>query len=150
MKHFSQIGLALLAGAILALMTSWNARLSMASSPVIASMIAHGVGTIASALLVLAMSTRREPVVSGVTAPFWANLGGVPGALTVLMASVTVTGPLGLAGTLALVLMGQMTFSLATDAFGWLGAASRPIDAPRLLGCLLISFGSLLIIMARA
>lgn len=47
--------------------------------------------------------------------------GGIPGALTVLLAAIAVNSPLELAGTLGLMLTGQIVFGLIADLRGWFG-----------------------------
>lgn len=46
---------------------------------------------------------------------------GIPGALTVLLAAIAVNSPLELAGTLGLMLTGQIVFGLIADLRGWFG-----------------------------
>ncbi|MGL6582984.1 DMT family transporter, partial [Aeromonas caviae] len=73
----------------------------------------------------------RAPVVALPKAPDagggppWAWLGGLPGALTVVLAALCLNSPLGMAGTLALLLLGQLLFGALCDGLGWLGLARR-------------------------
>lgn len=140
-------GLAALSGAVLALATDWNSQLARLASPLFASFVAHGVGTAASVALFVALPVWRKPSApSGVRPPLWAWLGGVPGALTVAFATVTILGPLGLAGTLAAMLVGQMLFGVLTDRFGWLGLERRRLDGRTVAGLALVVFGGGLVI----
>lgn len=82
-------------------------------------------------------------------APAWAYLGGVSGAATVILASTAVNTPVGLSGTLALGLAGQVIFSLAADTWGFFGLPKRRPDARDLATLGLILAGSALIIFAR-
>lgn len=130
MGHSTDWLLALAAGALLAVMIDLNSLLAAHSTPVFASWIAHGVGSIA-ALILIGLSSRfargandgsglqRTP------APLWAYLGGVPGALTVVLAVITVNSSLALSGTLALMLVGQVAFGMISDRLGLLGVARR-------------------------
>ncbi|MGL6324974.1 DMT family transporter, partial [Aeromonas rivipollensis] len=52
-------------------------------------------------------------------------LGGLPGALTVVLAALCLNSPLGMAGTLALLLLGQLLFGALCDARGWFGLTRR-------------------------
>jgi transporter family-2 protein len=150
----SETVLALAAGVVLASMIAINSRLAHFSSPLFASWVAHGVGTVAALIAVVAW--RRAAPAAAVAAsppgggrwPRWIYLGGVPGALTVLLAAITVNGPLGFSGTLALMLAGQMLFGVAADRFGWLGLERRAPTAGGLLGLVLVLTGSLVIIAA--
>jgi transporter family-2 protein len=146
--------MALAAGIVLAVMIDWNSQLARHSSPLFASWIAHGVGAVASLALVALLSARTKA--GKVTMkpegrwPLWSYLGGIPGAFTVLLAAVTVNSALGLAGTLALMLIGQMVFGIVADAFGFFGLRRvlpnrREISAIGLVLC-----GSIVIILARS
>jgi transporter family-2 protein len=143
--------LALAAGAVLALMIDFNSLLARHSSPLFASWTAHGIGAVAALGLVLwRRGARPVATVASPKAawPRWIYLGGVPGALTVLLAAVTVNGPLGFSGTLALMLAGQMLFGVVADRFGWLGLARRTPTSGGLAGLGLVLAGSLVVIVA--
>ncbi|KSB91708.1 hypothetical protein AS593_06715 [Caulobacter vibrioides] len=150
----SETILALLAGVVLASMIALNSRLAHFSSPTFAAWAAHGIGALAALVAVLVW--RRAKIAAAPAAPNggrwprWIYLGGVPGALTVLLAAITVNGPLGFSGTLALMLAGQMLFGVAADRFGWLGLERRAPTAAGLLGLGLVLAGSLVIIAAAA
>ncbi len=88
------------------------------------------------------------PVLPKTGTPFWAYLGGIPGAATVVLAAITVNSPLGLSGSLALIMAGQVLFGLSCDALGLFGLTKRSLtlkDGVTLLlmtaGCLLTLFG---------
>ncbi|HEX7852367.1 MAG TPA: DMT family transporter [Sphingobium sp.] len=143
-----ETGLALFSGVLLAIMIDWNSLLAHHSSPVTGSWATHGVGTLAS-LGLMTVGGRRfaSPVhMEPTTWPRWIYLGGIAGAFAVLLAAITVNGPLGLAGTLALMLAGQLLFTLAVDRYGLLGLTRRPISSRQLLALVLILGGGLLII----
>ena len=146
--------LALAAGVVLALMIDRNSALARHSSPLVASWIAHGIGAAGSLLLVMAWASASRRVGGGLAAssgrgPLWAYFGGIPGAMTVLLAAITVNGPLGLAGTLALMLVGQMIFGMIADGFGWLGMARRTFTRRDLLAATSVIAGSAMIILSR-
>jgi len=154
---YSRAALALFAGAILAIMIKLNSSLAGLNSPIEASWIAHGLGAVTALTLFQIMAifrrhTAKESIKSSTTdtrAPWYAYLGGLPGAFTVILAAITVNSPLGLAGTLALALLGQILFSLWVDHFGLFGSFKRRIawHDVKVLGFIII--GSLLIIFAR-
>jgi transporter family-2 protein len=156
-RLYSQAALALFAGAILAIMIKLNSSLAQLNSPLEASWIAHGLGAI-TALVLLSIITRfrkisiKVPVkqVKGKNrSPWYAYLGGLPGAFTVILAAITVNSALGLAGTLALALLGQIVFSLLADHFALFASTKRKLGwhDMKVLGFILI--GSFLIIFAR-
>ncbi|WCE32280.1 DMT family transporter [Vibrio sp. SCSIO 43137] len=142
--------LALCGGGLLALMIYLNSQLAASTSAVNASWLAHGIGAlVAYSLLAI---TRKTDTTGGERskAPRIFFLGGVPGALTVVLASVTVNSAIGLSGTLALGLIGQLSFSLLCEHFGWLNLPKRAFTAMELLPVLLVTAGSTLIIFARS
>jgi bacterial/archaeal transporter family-2 protein len=146
--------LALAAGVVLAMMIDRNSALARHSSPLVASWIAHGIGAAASLLFVMAWAIASRRVGGGLAAPsgrgpLWAYFGGIPGAMTVLLAAITVNGPLGLAGTLALMLVGQMIFGMIADGFGWLGMARRTFTRRDLIAATSVIAGSAMIILSR-
>lgn len=145
--------LALVAGVVLAVMTDWNSQLARHSSPLFASWTAHGVGTVVSMVLVLILSISGKKTTVSVPHhrwPIWAYLGGVPGAFTVLLAAITVNSALGLAGTLALLLVGQMAFGVCADYFGFFGLPRRQPQFRETLGFAVVLIGSIVIILARS
>ncbi|WP_249199412.1 DMT family transporter [Photobacterium sp. GJ3] len=90
------------------------------SSPLTASWIAHGVGAGFAGLVLLCKYAHRRahvPKTRGNT-PLWAYLGGIPGAFTVVLAAITVNSPLGIAGSLALMLMGQTLIKMFCNLAG--------------------------------
>uniref|UniRef100_UPI003BA1C33E DMT family transporter n=2 Tax=Aeromonadaceae TaxID=84642 RepID=UPI003BA1C33E len=80
-------------------------------------------------------------------APGWAWLGGLPGALTVVLAALCLNSPLGMAGTLALLLLGQLLFGALCDGLGWFGLARRLPSGVDGLAALLVMAGALLIVL---
>ncbi|MDT3249825.1 DMT family transporter [Serratia sp. root2] len=149
--RFSDPLLALSAGALLALMISVNSVLASYNSPLFASWVAHGVGAIAAWLLLQLLLFRRKPLSSAVAvvAPRWAYFGGIPGALTVVVAAITVNSPLALSGSLALMLTGQVLFGMLSDGCGWFGVMKRRLRANDIIATLLILFGCGLLIFVR-
>lgn len=149
--RFSDPLLALTAGALLALMISVNSGLASYNSPLFASWVAHGVGAIAAWLLLQMLPLRPTPLSSGaaVVAPRWAYFGGIPGALTVIVAAITVNSPLALSGSLALMLTGQVLFGMLSDSRGWFGVIKRRLRANDIIATLLILFGCALLIFVR-
>jgi bacterial/archaeal transporter family-2 protein len=145
--------LALTAGVVLAVMTDWNSQLARYSSPLFASWTAHGVGAVASAALIALVSPRGKATGAAASHqrwPFWSYLGGVPGAFTVLLAAITVNSILGLAGTLALMLIGQMAFGVLADHLGLFRLQRREPHLREAVGFALVLGGSMVIIAARS
>ncbi|MDT3295068.1 DMT family transporter [Shewanella sp. SP2S2-6] len=150
---------ALFSGALLALMIKLNSQLALYSSPLMASWIAHGVGILTVLLMLTALGvwhrfTRKQVVSSQISRslqllPWWAYLGGLPGALTVVLAAMSVNSDLALAGTLALMLVGQLVFSCLCDRLGYLGMVKRHIPVAEIAAMVMISLGAILVIFSR-
>ncbi|SDG53400.1 DMT family transporter [Alloyangia pacifica] len=149
--HPLEICAALCAGALLTLMLLSNGMMAAHTTPIFASLTAHGVGSVVAALLLLVFWIRwpaRRRGASG-RAPIWAYLGGISGALTVIISTVVVNSSLALTGTMALGLAGQVVLALLFDCFGALGLERRLPRRNDLLALASIIVGTLLIIFAR-
>ncbi|MBP1130974.1 transporter family-2 protein [Serratia sp. PL17] len=151
-ERFSNPLLALAAGALLALMIGINSLLASFNSPLFASWVAHGVGAITAWLLLLLLRWRTPRSASSLppaSVPRWAYLGGIPGALTVVLAAITVNSPLALSGSLALMLTGQVLFGMVSDSCGWFGVIKRRLSVNDVIATLLILSGCALLIFLR-
>ncbi|ANM14234.1 MULTISPECIES: DMT family transporter [unclassified Rhizobium] len=138
-------------GGLLTFMVHLNGELARYGNPLFSSWTAHGTGMVAAVILLLALYRRRRPM-AGKTglAPLWAYLGGVSGAATVILTSTTVNSPLGLSGTLALGLAGQVAFSLAADSWGLFGLPKRRPDIRDIAALgLVVTGGALIILFGR-
>ncbi|TMR28299.1 EamA-like transporter family protein [Nonomuraea zeae] len=138
-------------------MTLSNAVLARHTDAVFASWAAHGLGAVVALLLVLAVRLRtpdRDEARLGAgppgRAPLWFYLGGIPGALVVIISAVAVNSELALAGTVALMLTGQVVFGVVSDHLGLLRIPKRRITGMDLAvaGCVLA--GSVLIVLGGA
>lgn len=136
-------------GGLLTLMVFLNGESGRTGGPLFSSWLAHGTGTIAATVLVaLLWRTRpRSDASPRPKPPLWAYLGGISGAVTVMLTSNAVNSSLAVAGTLALGLAGQVGFSLAADLFGLFGLPRRRLDMRDIGAIALIGLGSLLIIL---
>lgn len=76
-------------------------------------------------------------------------LGGIPGGFTVLLAAITVNSPLSLAGSIILMITGQIIFGLLVDAMGWFGVIKRKITVSDFLMCTLLITGCSLLIIGK-
>ncbi|CFR19309.1 Uncharacterized protein conserved in bacteria [Yersinia kristensenii] len=145
--------LALAAGALLTTMIMVNSYLARYNSPLFASWLAHGSGAIVAWIsLMIVMSRRRVKPKQGTASsgPWWRYFGGIPGALTVLLAAITVNSPLALSGTLALMLAGQLLFGLLSDSRGWFGVIKHSFVRRDFIAVVLVLTGSAILIFARS
>lgn len=139
-------------GCLLTLMVHFNGELGRYGTPVFSSWAAHGTGTLAAAIwLGLTWATTKQSPFAGAgkdKAPLWAYLGGLSGAVTVILTSTTVNSPLALSGTLALGLAGQVVFGLVADRWGLFGMPRRKADLRDYGALALIVAGSAIIILS--
>ena len=137
--------LALAAGVSIVVQQVLNSSLRTAlGSAAWAGFMSYLVGVVC--MLVLALALREPLPPAGVAAriPWWAWIGGLFGAIYIILAILLVPH-LGAATFVALLVAGQMLASVTFDHHGWLGLAQRPIDAPRLIGVALLIGGVVLI-----
>lgn len=135
-------------GGLLTLMVHFNGELGRYGGALFSSWTAHGTGTIAALVFILVMRSKwKEEGSAGYAIPWWAYLGGLSGALTVMITSVAVNSPLALSGTLALGLGGQVIFSLAADHWGLFGLPKRRPSLRDLTALGLVMAGSAVIIL---
>ncbi len=131
------------AGGLLSLMVLFNGTLAAYGSLFFASWVPHLTGTVAALLILVILRPKRAKAVHP---PLWAYLGGVSGAVTVMLTSATLNSALALSGTIALGLAGQMVFSLFADIRGLFGLPQRMPQARDYLALTLIIAGSLILI----
>lgn len=137
-------------GGLLSLMVQLNGTLARFSNSFYSSWVAHGTGMIAAfIILVIVRKYRVLPIRGAKALPFWAYLGGIAGAITVILTSHGVNSPVGLAGTLALGLVGQAFFGLIADRFGLLGLPKRPLRIHDFAALCLVLMGSMVILFSR-
>jgi transporter family-2 protein len=75
--------------------------------------------------------------------PWWMLTGGALGAFIVL--SITIAGPrIGTTAVVGLLIAGQLVAATVIDRFGWFGFDKVTLDAPRVLGLLLLAAGAAL------
>jgi transporter family-2 protein len=148
--------LAFAGGLLLALMVNTNSLLARHTTPVFTSWVSHGLGAAAAVILVLVFArvfgargqVQKPP--SRTRMPLWFYLGGIPGAVTVILSAITVNSPLTLSGAIAFMLVGQVVFGIASDSFGLFRTLKRRIVAADVLGALAVLVGSALILFGGA
>ncbi len=143
--------LAALAGMILPMQPGINSMLqSKLGSAWVAALVSFTVGTLillaTVALLRLSANPKILPDLPAIrSAPWWAWLGGLIGAIFV-SSSIVLAPKLGAVLFVGAVVFGQMFSSILLDQFGAVGYAKQPINAGRLSGVVLILLGVALIL----
>ncbi len=134
---------AFLTGGLLSLMVLFNGTLATYGSLFFASWVPHLTGTAAALVFLAVMRPKRA---EAALPPLWVYLGGVSGAITVMLASATLNSALALSGTIALGLAGQMVFSLIADTRGMFGLPQRMPVVRDYVAVALVIGGSLILI----
>jgi transporter family-2 protein len=130
-------------GGLLSLMILFNGTLAAYGSLFFASWVPHLTGTVAALLFLAILRPKRAKMTSP---PLWVYLGGVSGAVTVMLTSATLNSALALSGTIALGLAGQMVFSLFADMRGLFGLPQRTPEPRDYVSLGFIIAGSLILI----
>ena len=130
-------------GGLLSLMVLFNGTLAAYGSLFFASWVPHLTGTVAALIFLAVLRPSRAAVTRP---PLWVYLGGVSGAVTVMLTSATLNSALALSGTIALGLAGQMVFSLFADTRGLFGLPQRTPEPRDYISLAFIIAGSLILI----
>lgn len=127
---------AVLAGALVTVMSGVNSRFSEIAGPTASVLVIHASGLVP----ILAVSAfRKRRAVPG-RIPAYMYLGGVAGVGTVFASNYAFSA-IGASLTIAVALLGQTMFSIAADAAGILGRARYPLSARRIPGIVLVLAG---------
>ena len=106
--------------------------------PLESSFIVHAGGALLSLALLLVIGGGK--IAQWRSVPWYALLAGFFGL--VVLSAVSYTIPrIGVAAAIVSIVAGQIVLSAVLDHFGWLGAAVRPMDAPRFLGLAVVMLG---------
>lgn len=143
MNTYLNIALGLGVGALVVIQGTMNTRLAEATGSVVpTTLVNFSVGAIVM-LIAAFLGGYLSSVSHVVDAPRWSLLGGVLGAALVMGVAFLIPR-IGAAHVVALVACGQALAGLLFDHFGLLGIPRIALSAPRLIGCLLVVIGTLL------
>jgi transporter family-2 protein len=132
-------------GGLIALQAPINSRLGQTVGTFQGAVVSFAIGTVALTALA-ALSHGGLGQISEIrTLPLEYLLGGLLGAAYVTSVLVTVR-TLGAGGVVAATIAGQLTVSVVVDHYGLLGVARDPINAPKVLGLLLLAAGTFLVV----
>ena len=143
--------LAALAGMILPMQPGINSMLqSKLGSAWVAALVSFTVGTLILLATVALLRVSANPNIlpdlpSIRSAPWWAWLGGLIGAIFV-SSSIVLAPKLGAVLFVGAVVFGQMFSSVLLDQFGAVGYAKQSVNPGRLAGVLLILIGVAMIL----
>ncbi len=129
--------LAALSGALAAITVAQNGDLALYLGNLPSTVVVHAVGL---TTILAWIAIRREKIRRDRSTPWYGYMGGVLGVFTVLGCNASFAR-LGVAVSVALMLLGQTLLGAAIDQFGWLGADRRPFKPRHALSFLLIVGG---------
>lgn len=134
-----------LVGLGVSVQAAMNAQLgAVLQAPIASSLWNFMLGTLVLALLLgLGLFGRPSPDAL-LSAPWWAYLGGILGAIFVTT-TVLAVPRVGTAVTLGSIICGQLIGALLIDTFGWLGVKPIPLDVSRLAGIGMLIAGVMLV-----
>jgi transporter family-2 protein len=136
---------AFVSGALITVQAGSNSQLKKSLGvPMPAVIVNYLVGITSIALYML---WKRDPLPALSKAsqvPWWGWGGGLFGA-AYGVAAVILASQLGAATLTALVVTGQLICSVILDHFGWVGFDPHPANVWRILGCVLMTAGLVLI-----
>jgi bacterial/archaeal transporter family-2 protein len=131
------------AGAVLAIQPSVNARLAQKVGLIESSCISFTVGTIFLLLLTLIYGQGSLGAVT--QAAWWELSGGLMGAFFVFTV-ILIVPRLGTAAAMALIIAGQLGTALILDHYQLFGFRGIPLNVSRLSGAVLLLLGTWLIV----
>lgn len=145
LSRFLLLFLVMLGGAGLAVQSTWNARLRLATgSPALATIVSLVVSLIVLVLLWASGMAERGALPAFNSVPIWSWLGGIFAAYY-LVSSLVAIPRIGVASVFSLVIAGQVMMSLILDTTGAFGVTQISLSLPRILGSLLLLAGTVLI-----
>ncbi len=136
--------LALLIGALISIMISFNSGLEDHVGSTYSVVIIHAVGLIA---ILIVAAIKKERMVIKEYIPFYLFLGGIFGVMLTLVNIITI-GSIGVALTTALAVFGQLIFSSLVDHFGLFGLTKYEFNPKKLVGLIIVFIGLVIMTMA--
>ncbi|OBQ51869.1 DMT family transporter [Halodesulfovibrio spirochaetisodalis] len=143
--HALLMFLALCAGTFIPLQMGMNALLTLhwSKSAPLSSLFSFFLGTVALGILIL-VSRTPLPSLTSSTAPWYAWIGGLLGA--VIVTTLTYLAPrIGALAMMSLLICGQLLASIIFDHYGLVGYPLRPVTVMRIIGVVLLICGVYLI-----
>lgn len=137
--------LAVLAGVSFVTQATMNSALRAGlGSPSWAAFVSYLGGTLTMALALLLSRQPIPPASTMANSAWWTWLGGLLGAVYVVI-TIVLLPRLGAGTVVGFIVLGQMLGSLVFDQYGWLGLAPHRADLGRVAGAILLVLGAILV-----
>ena len=138
--------LGIISGLCMAFQSPTNATLSRHIGNLQATCVSFGGGAICLLILMIAIGTGDLSLLGD--ASWWQLLGGVYGVCIVL--AITFAIPrLGAALTSTILMLGQISMGAVIDTFGLMQMTKMPLATGRVLGCLMVLIGIILVYIGK-
>lgn len=134
--------LALLNGAILAIMVFLNGMLANITGPYLSTLIYHIIGFI---LIIIVAIIKRTKLSKLRELPLTFLLPGALGVITILLNNLSIP-KIGLTLAIGVTLFGQLVMSSLVENFGLFGMPISRFKREKILGFLIISLGIIIMI----
>ncbi len=142
---FVFLGVALAAGAAMALQGSLNTVLGKIIGLLEATLVVHGVGLAALLVALFVCSLGRGDLTRIGDAPWYTFLGGI--LVVIIVAGVVASiSRLGVAAATAAIIVGQVATALVVDHFGFFGLPQVPFSWWKAVGLVLLALGAKLVL----
>jgi transporter family-2 protein len=102
--------------------------------------------TLIATTLLLVLRQSLAGFGDAIRSPWWYWVGGGGMGVVVVLTITVVTPRLGTAATIGLLIAGQLAMGVLIDAFGLFGLEKIPLNAPRLVGLVLLAGGAVLVL----
>lgn len=135
--------IALLAGALIAIMIQLNGTMTAMYGLYTATFIAHFVALIASIVIA---AIKKQKIFNFKKVPLWLYLGGAIGVATVIFNNMAV-GYISMSAILAISLFGQAITSLFIDGFGLFGMPKRGFKLYKIIGLSVVFIGIVIMLI---
>lgn len=135
--------LAILSGAVIALMILVNGKLSEYYGVYSGAVIVHLIGLI---IIFAAVFIRKEKIKPDKKIPFYFFTGGAIGVATTVFNNLAF-GAISISAILALGLLGQSLTSIVIDEFGLFSMPRQSFNKKKLIGFLFVLIGMLFLIL---
>ncbi|MGH2831962.1 MAG: DMT family transporter [Solirubrobacteraceae bacterium] len=133
------------AGCLVGMQAPINSRLGQSVGDIQAAAFSFLAGTVVLVAIAAVVRGGLGQLSHISSAPWWALIGGLLGAVYVSVALVAVR-TLGAGGITAAVISGNLAIAVVIDRFGLFGVQRQPIDAARVIGLVLLIAGVALVV----
>lgn len=138
--------LAIISGVCMGVQSPVNATLSRHAGHLQATTISFGGGALCLGLLMLIIGTGDLSKIADVQ--WWQLLGGTYGIYIVLVITYGIPR-LGAALTSTILTLGNLITAAVLDTFGLMGLPKVPLEAARVVGCLVVLTGVILVYIGK-